>query len=114
MIAYIIILVYIALYYIVYLNNKLDKISKYNLFNYLWISAWPWWLMFIGAVESSNKKKIFSTAIIVVSHLMAQIAILVLYRDCVTFPFGEVIAYPAALALILSIIYFLWNKYNKN
>ena len=76
----------------------------------LFFLSWPWWLFFVSAVYSGNRRKIFYSSLIGIIHSFSQTVVVVLCWNNESFPLGEVLAIPGAIALLLSVIYFFWNK----
>jgi len=112
MIAYLIVFIYIAIYYLAIRNIKSENNPglPQGITISLLFAGWPWWLFLISAVYGGNKRKILFTALIGIIHSFSQTAVLIFYWNTESFPFGEVLAIPGAIALVLSLSYFFWNR----
>ncbi len=112
MIAFIIVLIYFAIEYLAFRNlkNESNRDFPQHIYTSLLFLAWPWWLFFISAAYSGERRKILYSALIGIIHSFSQTAVLVLCWNSEVFPLGEVLAIPGAIALLLSLSYFFWNK----
>jgi len=95
MIAFYIVLIYIAIAYLAIHNVKSENNPDFpqRFTTSILFLAWPWWLFLVSAVYGGDKT-----------------AILILYWNAEIFPLGEVLLIPGAIALALSLSYFFWNK----
>ncbi|MEA5006462.1 MAG: hypothetical protein VB022_08640 [Rikenellaceae bacterium] len=112
MIAFFIVLIYIAIVYLAIQNVKSENNPDFpqRFTTSLIFLVWPWWLLFVSAVYGGDKRKILFTALIGIIHSFSQTAIFILYWNADNFPFGEVLLIPGAIVLALSLLYFFWNK----
>lgn len=112
MIAFFIVLIYIAIVYLAIQNVKLENNPDFpqRFTTSLIFLAWPWWLLFVSAVYGGDKRKILFTVLIGIIHSFSQTVILILYWNADNFPFGEVLLIPGAIALALSLSYYFCNK----
>ena len=112
MIAFIIVLMYVAIEYLAIRNIKSENNPSFpqGITTSLLFVGWPWWLFLVSAVYGGNKKKILFAALIGIIHSFSQTAVLILYWNAESFPLGEVLAIPGAIALIFSLSYFFCNK----
>jgi len=112
MIAFLILFIYFAIQYIAIRNIKMESNSDFpnDISTSLFFISWPWWLFFVSAVYGGNRRKIFYSSLIGIIHSFSQTVVVVLCWNNESFPLGEALAIPGAIALLLSAIYFFWNK----
>jgi len=112
MIAFLIIFIYFAIEYLAIRNLKKESNPDFpkHIATSLFFLSWPWWLFFISAAYSGDRRKILYSSLIGIIHSFSQTVVLILCWNSESFPLGEVLAIPGAIALLLSILYFLWNK----
>lgn len=112
MIAFLILLIYFAIEYLAIRNIKMESNSDFpkHIAMSLFFITWPWWLFFVSAAYSGNRRRIFYSSLIGIIHSLLQTIVLILCWNSEVFPLGEVLAIPGAIALLLSVLYFFWNK----
>lgn len=112
MIAFLILIIYFAIEYLAIRNIKTENNPDFpkHIATSLFYISWPWWLFFVSAVYGGNRRKIFYSSFIGIIHSFSQTVVVVLCWDNESFPLGEALAIPGAIALLLSVVYLFWNK----
>ena len=80
MIAFLIILIYFVIEYLAIRNIKMENNSDFpkHIASSLFFLLWPWWLFFVSAVYSGERRKIFYSSLIGIIHSFSQKVVVVL------------------------------------